>query len=111
MTRGAVTTFSITNDVATYFAIAPVMFASAYSELKALNILGLGLNTAVLSALIFNAAIIPLLIPLAMKGIRFKPTSTMSLFIKNALIYGAGGIIVPFIGIKLIDIALLSIGG
>jgi len=111
MTRGAVTTFSIANDVAKYFAIVPVMFASAHPELKALNILGLGLNTAVLSALIFNAAIIPLLIPLAMKGIRFKPTSTMSLFIKNALIYGAGGIIVPFIGIKLIDIALLSIGG
>ncbi len=111
MTRGAVTTFSIANDVAKYFAIVPVMFATTHPELKALNILGLGLNTAVLSALIFNAAIIPLLIPLAMKGIRFKPTSTMSLFIKNALIYGAGGIIVPFIGIKLIDIALLSIGG
>src|SRR5439155_1546404 len=111
MTRGAVTTFSIANDVAKYFAIVPVMFATTHPELKALNILGLGLNTAVLSALIFNAAIIPLLIPLAMKGIRFKPTSTMGLFIKNALIYGAGGIIVPFIGIKLIDIALLSIGG
>ena len=111
MTRGAVTTFSIANDVAKYFAIVPVMFASTLPELKALNILGLGLNTAVLSALIFNAIIIPLLIPLAMRGARFKPTSTMALFIKNALIYGVGGIIVPFIGIKLIDIALLSIGG
>jgi len=110
MTRGAVTTFSIANDVAKYFAIVPVMFASTLPQLKALNILGLGLSTAVLSALIFNAAIIPLLIPLAMRGIGFKPTSTMSLFIKNALIYGAGGIIVPFIGIKLIDIALLSLG-
>jgi len=110
MTRGAVTTFSIANDVAKYFAIVPVMFASTLPELRALNILGLGLNTAVLSALIFNAAIIPLLIPLAMRGIRFKPTSTMSLFVKNALIYGGGGIIVPFIGIKLIDIALLSLG-
>jgi len=110
MTRGAVTTFSIANDVAKYFAIVPVMFAVTLPELKALNILGLGLNTAVLSALIFNAVIIPLLIPLAMRGIRFKPTSTMSLFIKNAIIYGAGGIIVPFIGIRLIDIALLSIG-
>src|SRR6266568_1184074 len=110
MTRGAVTTFSIANDVAKYFAIVPVMFAATLPELKALNVLGLGLNTAVLSALIFNAAIIPLLIPLAMRGIRFKPNSTMSLFIKNALIYGAGGIIVPFIGIKLIDIALLSLG-
>jgi potassium-transporting ATPase ATP-binding subunit len=111
MTRGAVTTFSIANDVAKYFAIVPVMFATALPELKALNILGLGLNTAVLSALIFNAIIIPLLIPLAMRGVRFKPTSTMALFIKNALIYGVGGIIVPFIGIKLIDIALLSTGG
>ena len=110
MTRGAVTTFSIANDVAKYFAIVPVMFASAYPELKALNILGLGLNTAVISALIFNALIIPLLIPLAMRGIRFKPTSTMTLFIKNALIYGLGGIIVPFIGIKLIDITILSLG-
>ena len=111
MTRGAVTTFSIANDVAKYFAIVPVMFATTLPELKALNVLGLGLNTAVLSALIFNAIIIPLLIPLAMRGIRFKPTSTMALFIKNALIYGVGGVIVPFIGIKLIDIALLSIGG
>ena len=110
MTRGAVTTFSIANDVAKYFAIVPVMFAATLPELKALNILGLGLNTAVLSALIFNAIIIPLLIPLAMRGVRFKPTSTMALFIRNALIYGVGGIIVPFIGIKLIDIALLSIG-
>ncbi len=110
MTRGAVTTFSIANDVAKYFAIVPVMFATTIPELKALNILALGLNTAVLSALIFNAVIIPLLIPLAMRGIRFKPTSTMALFIKNAVIYGLGGIIVPFIGIKLIDIALLSIG-
>ena len=110
MTRGAVTTFSIANDVAKYFAIVPVMFASTLPQLKALNILGLGLSTAVLSALIFNAAIIPLLIPLAMRGIRFKPNSTMSLFIKNALIYGAGGILVPFIGIKLIDTALLSLG-
>jgi len=110
MTRGAVTTFSIANDVAKYFAIVPVMFAATLPELKSLNILGLGLNTAVLSALIFNAIIIPLLIPLAMRGIRFKPTSTMALFIKNAFIYGAGGIIVPFIGIKLIDLALLSIG-
>src|SRR5438034_1085758 len=101
---------SIANEVAKYFAIVPVMFASTLPQLKALNILGLGLSTAVLSALIFNAAIIPLLIPLAMRGIGFKPTSTMSLFIKNALIYGAGGIIVPFIGIKLIDIALLSLG-
>src|SRR6267378_1896176 len=111
MTRGAVTAFSIANDVAKYFAIMPVLFATTIPQLQTMNILGLGLNTAVLSALIFNAIIIPLLIPLAMRGIRFKPTSTMALFIKNALIYGVGGIIVPFIGIKLIDIALLSVGG
>jgi K+-transporting ATPase ATPase B chain len=111
MTRGAVTTFSIANDVAKYFAITPVMFATTLPELKALNVLGLGLNTAVLSALIFNAIIIPLLIPLAIRGIRFKPSSTMGLFLKNALIYGVGGIIVPFVAIKLIDILLLFLGG
>ncbi len=111
MTRGAVTTFSIANDVAKYFAITPVMFATTLPELKALNVLGLGLNTAVLSALIFNAIIIPLLIPLAIRGIRFKPSSTMGLFLRNALIYGVGGIIVPFVGIKLIDLLLLFLGG
>jgi potassium-transporting ATPase ATP-binding subunit len=109
MTRGAVTTFSIANDVAKYFAIVPVLFATTVPELVRLNVLGLGLDTAVLSALIFNALIIPMLIPLAMRGIRFKPTDTMTLFLRNALIYGLGGVIVPFVGIKLIDILLLSI--
>jgi len=107
MTRGAVTTFSIANDVAKYFAITPVLFA-VIPELQALNILGLGLHTAVLSALIFNAIIIPLLIPLAMKGVAFKPSDTMTLFLKNTLIYGVGGVIVPFVGIKLIDIVILA---
>ncbi len=106
MTRGAVTTFSIANDVAKYFAIMPVLFASTVPELKALNVLGLGLNTAVLSALIFNAIIIPLLIPLAMRGVTFKPSGTMTLFLKNTMIYGIGGVIVPFVGIKLIDVAI-----
>jgi K+-transporting ATPase ATPase B chain len=106
MTRGAVTTFSIANDVAKYFAIMPVLFASTVPELKALNVLGLGLNTAVLSALIFNAIIIPLLIPLAMRGVTFKPSGTMTLFLKNTMIYGFGGVIVPFVGIKLIDITI-----
>jgi K+-transporting ATPase ATPase B chain len=106
MTRGAVTTFSIANDVAKYFAIMPVLFATI-PELIALNILGLGLHTAVLSALIFNAIIIPLLIPLAMKGVSFKPSDTMTLFLKNTMIYGVGGVIVPFVGIKLIDIVLV----
>ena len=85
----------------------PVIFAVALPELGSLNILQLGLKSAVLSALIFNAIIIPLLIPLAMRGIAFKPTSTMTLFLKNTLIYGVGGVIVPFIGIKLIDMLLV----
>jgi potassium-transporting ATPase ATP-binding subunit len=106
MTRGAVTAFSISNDVAKYFAILPVLFATTFPALKALNILGLGLNSAVLSALIFNALIIPLLIPLAMKGVAFKPAATMSLFLKNVLVYGVGGVIVPFVGIKLIDLLI-----
>jgi K+-transporting ATPase ATPase B chain len=109
MTRGAVTTFSIANDVAKYFAIMPVLFGAAIPQLQALNILHLGLKSAVLSALIFNAIIIPLLIPLAMRGIEFKPTDTMTLFLKNALIYGVGGVIVPFVGIKLIDLLLTGV--
>lgn len=109
MTRGAVTAFSIANDVSKYFAIMPVIFAVAIPQLAALNILHLGLRSAVLSALIFNAIIIPLLIPLAMRGISFKPTSTMTLFLKNTLIYGVGGVIVPFVGIKLIDIFLVAV--
>jgi K+-transporting ATPase ATPase B chain len=108
MTRGAITTFSIANDVSKYFAIVPVLFG-VIPALQALNILHLGLRTAVLSALIFNAVIIPLLIPLAMKGVSFKPTDTMTLFLKNTMIYGVGGVIVPFVGIKLIDILLLAI--
>lgn len=106
MTRGAVTAFSIANDIAKYFAIMPVLFSAAIPQLQALNVLQLGLKSAVLSALIFNAIIIPLLIPLAMRGIAFKPASTMTLFLKNTLIYGVGGVIVPFVGIKLIDLLL-----
>jgi K+-transporting ATPase ATPase B chain len=108
MTRGAVTTFSIANDVAKYFAIVPVLFA-VVPELQALNILQLGLHSAVLSALIFNAVIIPLLIPLAMRGVSFKPSSTMTIFLKNTMIYGVGGVIVPFIGIKLIDALIMHL--
>ncbi len=106
MTRGAVTTFSIANDVAKYFAIVPIMFAATLPELQSLNILGLGLHTAVLSALIFNAVIIPMLIPLAMRGVRFRPSGTMALFLRNVLVYGAGGVLAPFVGIKAIDILL-----
>ncbi len=109
MTRGAVTAFSIANDVAKYFAIMPVIFATALPELEALNILGLGLHTAVLSALIFNAVIIPLLIPLAMRGVAFRPADTMTIFLRNVVVYGAGGVIVPFVGIKLIDVLLLAL--
>ncbi len=109
MTRGAVTAFSIANDVAKYFAIVPVLFSASLPQLEALNILGLGLNTGVISALIFNAVIIPLLIPLAMRGITFKPADTMTLFLKNTLIYGVGGVIVPFVGIKLIDLLISAI--
>jgi len=109
MTRGAVTAFSISNDVAKYFAIMPVLFATAIPQLQAMNVLGLGLHTAVLSALIFNAIIIPLLIPLAMRGVAFKPADTMTIFLRNALIYGIGGVIVPFVGIKLIDLLISAL--
>lgn len=106
MTRGAVTTFSLANDVAKYFAIIPVLFAASMPQLEALNILGLGLQSAVLSTLIFNAVVIPFLIPLATRGVAFKPTNTMSIFLKNIFVYGLGGLVLPFIGIKLIDMLL-----
>ena len=106
MTRGAVTTFSIANDVAKYFAIVPVLFAFSVPQLRDLNILGLGLESAVLSALIFNAIVIPMLIPLAMRGVAFRPSDTMTLFLRNTVIYGFGGVVAPFVGIKLIDIVL-----
>jgi K+-transporting ATPase ATPase B chain len=109
MTRGAVTAFSIANDVAKYFAIVPVLFAATIPKLQALNILGLGLESAVISALIFNAIIIPLLIPIAMRGVAFRPAGTMAIFLRNVLVYGIGGVIVPFIGIKLIDVLISAI--
>jgi len=108
-TRGAVTAFSIANDVAKYFAIMPVIFSSALPKLQALNILNLGLHSAVISALIFNAVIIPLLIPLAMRGVTFRPASTMSIFLRNVMIYGVGGVLVPFVGIKLIDVLISAL--
>ncbi|WP_433938143.1 potassium-transporting ATPase subunit KdpB [Paenibacillus lautus] len=104
MTRGALTTFSVANDVAKYFAIIPAMFAAAIPSMNVLNVMGLGSPmSAILSALIFNAIIIPLLIPLAMKGVAYKPMSSSKLLQRNVLVYGLGGVIVPFIGIKLID--------
>lgn len=105
MTRGALTTFSIANDIAKYFAIIPAMFMLAIPEMSALNVMGLGSpSSAILSALIFNAIIIPLLIPLAMKGVSYKPLSSSKLLSRNLLIYGFGGVIVPFLGIKIIDL-------
>nr|WP_245726250.1 potassium-transporting ATPase subunit KdpB [Marininema mesophilum] len=107
MTRGALTTFSIANDVAKYFAIVPAMFTLAIPEMKTLNFMALQSPTsAILSALIFNAIIIPLLIPLAMKGITYRPMPAVKLLRRNLLIYGLGGVIVPFIAIKGIDIIL-----
>ena len=106
ITRGALTTFSIANDVAKYFAILPGMFAGALPGLAAFNVMGLATpQSSVLSALIFNALIIPALIPLALRGVRFKPKTAEDMFRRNLLIYGIGGLIAPFIGIKLIDLA------
>ncbi|UQZ85270.1 Potassium-transporting ATPase B chain [Paenibacillus konkukensis] len=105
MTRGALTTFSVANDAAKYFAIIPAMFTLAIPQMEALNIMHLGSPmSAIVSALVFNAVIIPLLIPLAMKGVAYKPMSAAKLLGKNMLVYGLGGVIVPFIGIKLIDL-------
>ncbi|QJC51711.1 potassium-transporting ATPase subunit KdpB [Paenibacillus albicereus] len=108
MTRGALTTFSIANDVAKYFAIIPAMFMAAIPQMDALNVMRLDSPmSAILSALIFNAVIIPLLIPLAMKGVAYKAQSSARLLRRNLLVYGLGGVIVPFAGIKLIDLAVM----
>ena len=104
MTRGTLTTFSIANDVAKYFAIIPALFMVAIPQLAPLNIMGLhSPESAILSAIIFNAIIIPILIPLALKGVQYKPIGASALLRRNLLIYGLGGVIAPFIGIKLID--------
>jgi len=111
MTRGALTTFSIANDIAKYFAIIPAAFATTYPQLGALNIMHLATpNSAILSAVIFNALIIVLLIPLAIKGVKYRPLGAGPLLRRNLLIYGLGGIIVPFPGIKLIDMLLSAAG-
>ncbi len=111
MTRGSLTTFSIANDVAKYFAIIPAAFASTYPQLAALNIMHLKTpNSAILSAVIFNALIIVLLIPLAIKGVKYRPLGAGLLLRRNLMIYGLGGILVPFPGIKLIDLALSAVG-
>lgn len=110
ITRGALTTFSLANDVSKYFAILPALFAAAIPQMSALNIMQLSSPTsAILSALIFNALIIPALIPLALRGVRFKPKNATALLRNNMLVYGLGGIVLPFIAIKLIDILLSSL--
>ncbi|BBK43722.1 potassium-transporting ATPase ATP-binding subunit [Allostella vacuolata] len=111
MTRGALTTFSIANDVAKYFAIIPAMFAALYPQLQALNVMGLATpQSAILSAIIFNALVIVALIPLALKGVRYRPVGAAALLRRNLLVYGLGGIIVPFAGIKAIDLAVVALG-
>ncbi|MFD4139958.1 MULTISPECIES: potassium-transporting ATPase subunit KdpB [unclassified Streptomyces] len=112
ITRGALTTFSITNDVAKYFAIIPAMFASAYPGLEALNIMGLHSPTsAITSAIIFNALIIVALIPLALRGVRYTPASAHDLLRRNLTVYGLGGLVLPFVGIKLIDVVVSTVPG
>jgi K+-transporting ATPase ATPase B chain len=109
MTRGALTTFSIANDVAKYFAIIPAMFAGVFPVMTAINVMHLqSPESAILSAVIFNALIIIALIPLALKGVNYKPMSAAALLRRNLWIYGAGGIVAPFIGIKLIDMLIAS---
>jgi potassium-transporting ATPase ATP-binding subunit len=111
MTRGALTTFSIANDVAKYFAIIPAAFVTTYPALGALNVMGLhSPTTAVMSAVIFNALIIVALIPLALRGITYRPAPASVLLRRNILVYGLGGILLPFPCIKLIDVALSAIG-
>ena len=110
ITRGSITTFSIANDVAKYFAILPAMFAIAYPQLDALNIMRLATpQSAILSAVIFNALIIVALIPLALRGVAFRAAPAAVLLRRNLLIYGLGGIILPFVGIKVIDIIVATL--
>ncbi|GHC97791.1 potassium-transporting ATPase ATP-binding subunit [Pseudorhodoferax aquiterrae] len=109
ITRGALTTFSLANDVSKYFAILPALFAAAIPQMAVLNVMQLhSPNSAVLSALVFNAIIIPALIPLALRGVRFKPASATALLRNNMLVYGLGGVLLPFVGIKLIDLILAT---
>ncbi|ABN91599.1 potassium-transporting ATPase subunit KdpB [Burkholderia pseudomallei] len=111
MTRGSLTTFSIANDIAKYFAIIPAAFATTYPQLNALNVMHLATPaSAIMSAVIFNALIIVLLIPLALKGVKYRPLGAATLLRRNLLVYGLGGILVPFVGIKLIDVVLAALG-
>ena len=110
MTRGTLTTFSIANDVAKYFAILPALFVATYPQLDALNLMRLALpQSAILSAVIFNALIIVALIPLALRGVAYRPVGAAALLRRNLLIYGLGGLVLPFIGIKIIDITVSAL--
>jgi K+-transporting ATPase ATPase B chain len=105
ITRGALTTFSVANDVAKYFAIIPAMLIGAFPQIAPLNIMGLGSpGSAILSAVVFNAVIIICLVPLALRGVKFRPASAGEILRRNLLVYGLGGLVVPFIGIKAIDL-------
>jgi K+-transporting ATPase ATPase B chain len=112
ITRGALTTFSVANDIAKYFAIIPAMFVAAYPGLQTLNVMHLASpNSAILSAVVFNALIIVALIPLALRGVRYRPSSASQLLSRNLWIYGLGGVIVPFVGIKVLDLFISHIPG
>jgi K+-transporting ATPase ATPase B chain len=107
ITRGSLTTFSIANDVAKYFAIIPAMFVAVFPGLAVLNVMGLhSPASAILSAIIFNALVIVFLIPLALRGVGYRPVSASRLLSRNLLIYGIGGLVAPFVGIKLIDLVV-----
>jgi K+-transporting ATPase ATPase B chain len=111
MTRGSLTTFSIANDVAKYFAIVPAAFALTYPELEVLDVMRLASpSSAILSAVIFNALIIVALVPLALRGVKYRPIGAAALLRRNLWVYGLGGLIAPFVGIKLIDLALSATG-
>jgi K+-transporting ATPase ATPase B chain len=111
MTRGVLTTFSIANDVAKYFAILPAAFATTYPALKALDVMGLSSPaSAILSAVIFNALVIIALVPLALKGVGYRPVGAAQLLRNNLLVYGLGGLVVPFVGIKALDLILSTLG-
>jgi potassium-transporting ATPase ATP-binding subunit len=119
ITRGALTTFSIANDVAKYFAILPAIFAATYAAageqrgpLDKLNVMALGTpRSAIISAIVFNALVIPLLVPVALRGVRYRPSGATALLRRNLLVYGLGGLIAPFIGIKLLDLLVHNLLG
>jgi K+-transporting ATPase ATPase B chain len=111
ITRGALTTFSVANDVAKYFAIVPAMFEGVFPRLRALNVMGLSNpHSAILSAVVFNAIIIVILIPLALRGVKFRAMDGQSILRRNVFVYGIGGVIAPFVGIKLIDLVMSALG-